>query len=230
MKQIYKPFRLNPYILIWGIVSLAGFSIMAFIATRQPMNSIDLSIAAWVQGYENEHLTGIMMLFSTLGSVRFSILIMSMAMAVLFFVLQHRMELLFLAASLGGAALMNKILKLGFQRERPLVHRLIEETGYSFPSGHAMGAFALYVALTFLLWRHVRSRSGRILLIVLSCMMIFMICVSRIYLGVHYPSDIIGALLASGLWLTVMIGIFQWYAWYTGRSTLLSRPKTPGSR
>lgn len=48
-------------------------------------------------------------------------------------------------------------------------------------------------------------------MIVLSCFMVVMICISRIYLGVHYPSDIAGALLASGFWLSVMIGIAQWY-------------------
>lgn len=207
MRQLHKQRRLSPYIIFFGLLALLGFSAMAVIAVRQPLNSFDLQTAAWVQGFETENLTGLMVFFSTLGSSKFTILIALLVMVILFFVLKHRRELLFLAASLGGAALMNKLLKLVFQRERPFVHRLVEETGFSFPSGHAMAAFALYGALAYLLWRHIRPRWGRALLIGVSCFMVLMICVSRIYLGVHYPSDIIGALLASGLWLCVMIGI-----------------------
>lgn len=201
----------SPYVVFWALLALAGFGVVAFFAVRQPLNSFDLNVAAWVQSFEAVSLTRIMVFFSTLGATKFTILITLSAMLILFFVLQHRMELLFLAASLGGASLLNKLLKIIFQRERPFVHRLVEETGFSFPSGHAMAAFALYGALAFLLWRHIRPQWGRILLIVLSCFMVVMICISRVYLGVHYPSDIAGALLASGFWLSVMIGIAQWY-------------------
>ncbi|WP_055108555.1 phosphatase PAP2 family protein [Paenibacillus ihumii] len=217
MRQLRGQRRFNPFIIVWGILALIGFGLIAVVAVRQPLNFYDLHIAAWVQSFEADPLTGIMVFFSTLGSTKFTIVIALLAMALLFFALQHRIELLFLAASLGGAALLNKLLKLGFQRERPFAHRLVEETGFSFPSGHAMAAFALYGALAFLLWRHIRPRWGRILLIIFSCVMVLMICISRIYLGVHYPSDIAGALLASGFWLSVMIGISQWYEGRHGR-------------
>ncbi|WHX51004.1 phosphatase PAP2 family protein [Paenibacillus woosongensis] len=211
MRYSHRQRRVSPYVIFWALLALAGFGVIAFFAVRQPLNSFDLHVAAWVQSFESASLTRIMVFFSTLGSTKFTILITLSAMLILFFVLQHRMELLFLAAFLGGASLLNKLLKIIFQRERPFVHRLVEETGFSFPSGHAMAAFALYGALAFLLWRHIRPQWGRILLIVLSCFMVVMICISRIYLGVHYPSDIAGALLASGFWLSVMIGIAQWY-------------------
>lgn len=220
MRQLHKQRRLSPYIIFFGLFTLLGFSAIAVIAVLQPLNSFDLHTAAWVQSFETENLTGIMVFFSTMGSFKFTIIIALLVMIILFFVLKHRRELLFLAASLGGAALMNKLLKLGFQRERPFVHRLVEETGFSFPSGHAMAAFALYGALAYLLWRHIRPRWGRVLLIGVSCVMVLMICVSRVYLGVHYPSDIVGALLASGLWLCVMIGIAEWLE---GRQIPLSR-------
>ncbi|AZK47890.1 phosphatase PAP2 family protein [Paenibacillus lentus] len=219
MRQSQKQGPLIPN-FIFGILALIGFSTVAVIAVKYPLNSYDLNAAAWVQSLETEPLTSVMLFFSMLGSTKFTILIALLAMGTLFFVLQHRMELLFFFVSLGGAVLLNLLLKLSFQRQRPIVHRLVEETGFSFPSGHAMAAFALYGALAFLLWRHIKPRWGRILLIILSSLMVFMICISRIYLGVHYPSDIVGALLASGLWLNVMVGIFQWYK---GRSIAVSR-------
>ena len=74
-----------------------------------------------------------------------------------------------------------------------------------------MNAFAVYGIITFLLWRHIPSRLGRTILILISSGFIFMIGTSRIYLGVHYPSDIIGGYFASGFWLSSAIWFFQKY-------------------
>ncbi|MGF6950693.1 membrane-associated phospholipid phosphatase [Neobacillus sp. B4I6] len=115
------------------------------------------------------------------------------------------------AAAITGSAILNGILKQFFQRVRPDFHRLIDIEGYSFPSGHAMNAFTVYGILSFLLWRHIPSRFGRGVLISVSIIMILAIGISRIYLGVHYPSDIIGGYFASGFWITTAILFFQYY-------------------
>ncbi|WP_240464324.1 phosphatase PAP2 family protein [Paenibacillus apiarius] len=188
---------------------LAGFGALAIAIIRQPLNPFDLNIAAYVQSFESPGLTKVMELFSTIGSTKSSIIIAVFVMLFLFFALGHRMELIFLCFVLGGSAAMNLLLKLVIHRERPIAHRLIEETGYSFPSGHTMGAIALYGALAFLLWRHIASRPGRLFLLASSCAMIAMIGLSRVYLGVHYPSDIIGGLISSGFWLALMIWVFH---------------------
>lgn len=74
-----------------------------------------------------------------------------------------------------------------------------------------MAAFSLYGILAYLLWRHISTPVGRGLLIIISITMITAIGVSRIYLGVHYPSDVLGGFLASGSWLTVSIWFYQRY-------------------
>lgn len=74
-----------------------------------------------------------------------------------------------------------------------------------------MAAFSLYGIVTFLLWKHVKSSFGRGILILISTIMIITIGVSRIYLGVHYPSDVLGGYLASGSWLAVSIWTYQYY-------------------
>lgn len=74
-----------------------------------------------------------------------------------------------------------------------------------------MSAFAVYGVLSFLLWRHISTRWGRTLLIVISTTMILAIGISRIYLGVHYPSDVIGGYFASGCWLAIAIWFYQRY-------------------
>jgi undecaprenyl-diphosphatase len=72
-----------------------------------------------------------------------------------------------------------------------------------------MAAFTLYGILTFLLWRHLPSYRSRSSLIIISAIMILMIGISRIYLGVHYPSDVLGGFLISGSWLFFSISIYQ---------------------
>jgi undecaprenyl-diphosphatase len=125
--------------------------------------------------------------------------------------LKHRTELLLFGIVVIGTPLINRMLKQLFHRARPDLHRLIEIGGYSFPSGHAMSAFAVYGILTFLLWRHIPTRLGRTALIMISSIFILMIGASRVYLGVHYPSDIIGGYFASGFWLAISIWFFQRY-------------------
>lgn len=75
-----------------------------------------------------------------------------------------------------------------------------------------MAAFTLYGILIFLLWKHLPRRSARVLLITIGSAIILLIGGSRIYLGVHYPSDVIGGYLASGTWLAACIGYYQYRA------------------
>lgn len=110
-----------------------------------------------------------------------------------------------------GSLLLNTLMKQWFHRERPDIHRIIQEVGYSFPSGHSMAAFSLYGVIAYLLWRHLNRRRERVLLIVLAVLMTGGIGWSRIYLGVHYPSDVVGGYAASGAWLMLSIGLFESY-------------------
>jgi undecaprenyl-diphosphatase len=152
-------------------------------------------------------MKGISYIGTTVPMVALSLLIMIF----LFTVLKHRMELVLFVVAVLGTKIWNDLLKNLFERDRPVEHRLVEEVGYSFPSGHSMVAFAFYGILAFLLWRHLRTRTARSVVILLAIAMTLLIGVSRIYLGVHYPSDVLGGYLASACWLGVTIWLFQWY-------------------
>ena len=201
--------------LFWAFlisfVSFIGFSFMAILISRHDILAFDHTIISYVQGLEIPALTAIMKFFTFIGSGQAIVVIAIIVMFFLYKVLHHRSELLFFAIVISGAGIFNGMLKDLFQRARPDLHRLIEIGGYSFPSGHAMSAMAVYGALAFLLWRHTSTRFGRSVLILFSAMMIFMIGISRVYLGVHYPSDIIGGYFASGFWLAVAIWFYQRY-------------------
>lgn len=188
-----------------------AFILISLIVTLDGAAGFDRALIGFVQSMESEPLTALAKGLSLVGSSKLAIGISLMTMIILFFALKHRLELvLFLWVGL-GSHLLNTLLKQWFQRERPSIHRLVEQAGYSFPSGHSMGAFSLYGVLAYLLWRHMPSRSERVLLILFAVLMTGGIGWSRIYLGVHYPSDVIGGYAASGAWLMLSAACFEAY-------------------
>ena len=100
---------------------------------------------------------------------------------------------------------LNQILKYILQRPRPTEYRLIEETGFSFPSGHSMVSMAFYGYLIYLIYKYVKNKYVKWILIVLLSILICSIGVSRIYLGVHYTSDVLGGFLVSISYLVLFI-------------------------
>ncbi|MCB9422295.1 MAG: phosphatase PAP2 family protein [Ardenticatenaceae bacterium] len=103
-------------------------------------------------------------------------------------------------ASFGGTFALNSLLKLLFARPRPNVFPpLMVATSYSFPSGHTMSAVAVYGLLSFLLWQ--RRRYGWSILVGL---WVPLVALSRVYLGVHYPSDVLASLALGTIWLVIV--------------------------
>lgn len=188
-----------------------GFVVVALLVGNKRITKFDEWVINTVQAIESPGRTSVMKWFTAIGSGYVVALLVVLLCLFLYVVLKHRQELILFIAIVGGSGLLNGWLKLLFHRERPNLHRLIEITGYSFPSGHSMAAFSLYGGLTYLLWRHISSSSGKLLLVLISVVFILVIGVSRIYLGVHYPSDVVAGYLASGTWLGLSIWVFeQW--------------------
>jgi undecaprenyl-diphosphatase len=105
----------------------------------------------------------------------------------------------FLALAVGGAAALNILAKVSFQRSRPaLWPTLVRETDYGFPSGHAMGSLAVIVALILIAW----PSRWRWFALGLGMPFVLLVGLSRIYLGVHYPSDILAGWCGALLWVS----------------------------
>ncbi|MEH7502590.1 phosphatase PAP2 family protein [Neobacillus drentensis] len=194
-----------------SLVCVLGFGFVTLLISDHKIIDFDSDVIAAIQGLESPLLTKVMKFFTIIGSTLVVIILSLLLMFFLYKVLHHRLELILFISAITGSAVLNQILKQVFHRVRPNFHRLIDIGGYSYPSGHAMNAFTVYVIISFLLWRHIDNKWGRSLLIFFSVVMILAIGISRIYLGVHYPSDIIAGYLASGFWLTVAIWFFQFY-------------------
>ena len=100
---------------------------------------------------------------------------------------------------------LNQLLKIILQRPRPTDYRIIEETGYSFPSGHSMISMAFYGYIIYLIYKYVKNKYIKWFSIVLLSILICSIGISRIYLGVHYTSDVLGGFLISISYLVIYI-------------------------
>ena len=101
--------------------------------------------------------------------------------------------------------ILNQLLKRILQRSRPTEFRIVEETGYSFPSGHSMVSMAFYGYLIYLIYKYVKNKYVKWSSIVLLSILICSIGISRIYLGVHYTSDVLGGFLISISYLIIYI-------------------------
>lgn len=199
--------------LITALVScLVLAAVFGYVASSIGNGSIvqfDTPIINFVQGAEAPWLTNVMKLFTFIGSTKAVLAISLIMLGLLLYFRQKAQTILFLIV-ISGTAALNLVLKLFFQRARPDFNRLIEISGYSFPSGHTMMATSLYIILAFILWRNAKN-SFRVLYIIAAIFMIGMIGVSRIYLGVHYPSDIAGGISASTFWLLIATSVYTIY-------------------
>lgn len=185
------------------------FIIITYFVLNDGFLGFDQILMTKIKSIETDYLTFIMKVFSFIGSTRPVIFISFILLLIIYKLYKKRQEVLLYLIVLIGSTIINQLTKFLIKRERP-ISELMMETGFSYPSGHTMGAVSLYGIITFLLWRHVRTSSRRTVLILFSIVMIMTIGFSRIYLNVHYPSDIVGALLLSGIWLYLTIWLFQY--------------------
>lgn len=161
-------------------------------------------------------LDGLMLFFTRVGAPL--PMVGFVALALLLLLLRgRRADGFFFALAIGGAATLNVLAKLLFQRARPaLWTSLVPETDYGFPSGHAMGSLAVVAALSILLWR----TRWRWTILALGSLFVVAVGLSRVYLGVHYPSDILAGWSASLAWVTGVRLLWsapwpRWRAWGT---------------
>ncbi|WP_240610067.1 phosphatase PAP2 family protein [Sphingomonas pokkalii] len=139
----------------------------------------------------------------------FTVLCLFGSATVLFlFAFGRRAEALLLAGSMLGASTFNALLKLIWQRPRPeLVPHLAEVSNASFPSGHAMTSAAVYLTLAVMLAQTESSRWARAYLLAFAVLIVLLIGCSRVYLGVHWPSDVLAGWCFGTLWALAMFAI-----------------------
>jgi undecaprenyl-diphosphatase len=169
---------------------------------NQEASALDALATPLLHGLSNPILDAVMGTLTTLGS---TIVVVPLFVAALVLLIwrRHRREALFLAVSMAGSLVLNQSLKLIFQRPRPQLAWAQVQPEYSFPSGHAMNSIVFYVAVALIVWVLWGRRAG-LIATVLAIVLALLIGTSRIYLGYHYFTDVLGGLLAGAAWLIIV--------------------------
>jgi undecaprenyl-diphosphatase len=163
---------------------------------------VDAGATQLLHGFSSPTLDAAMNLFSFLGSAGFVIPLLAVV-AILFYRRRRLPEAIFLAAVYTGSGALNFLLKLLFHRNRPtLPWSPGAVNDYSFPSGHAMNSLVFYLGLALVTWLVFGRRVG-IAVLSAGAVIVLLVGVSRVYLGFHYVSDVIGGYAAGLIWLLV---------------------------
>ena len=160
----------------------------------------DRSVMLWLHVRESPGMTTTMSAVTELGGV-VAVPIIAVAWAGLLWWRGRRRDAALLAAAVIGSTLLNAVLKAVFQRDRPdFWEHLVVEDSYSFPSGHAMASMSLAAALVVIAW----SSRWRWPAIALATVYVLVVGVSRLYLGVHFPSDVLAGWCVAVAWVVVV--------------------------
>lgn len=189
------------------LLLLFGLANLAEDVLEQEAFAFDTTILLWINRFANPALDQIMLTATRLGDPEIVVPLTCMGVIWLWWRWRWRVAVIFAITCIGGAALSTGF-KLFFGKARPeLWSQLITETSYSFPSGHALGAMVLYGFLAYLVAQ--RFQLQKWLVYGIAVLLISSIGLSRIYLGVHWPTDVAAGYSIGFLWLSLCIGLFK---------------------
>jgi undecaprenyl-diphosphatase len=196
--------RAIPLSLVIAIVALLLFSWLAEEVLQAGTIRFDDSVRAAVHQHASSVLTVFMRSITLLGSME---VLLPAILIVLTFLLVRgkRYEAIVLAVTMAGGLILNMVLKLSFHRARPdPFFNLTTPTSYAFPSGHALLALCCYGVMARIWSDSLRSGRHRWMVWVAAVFLIGLIGLSRIYLGVHYPSDVLAGYAAAIVWVSAV--------------------------
>lgn len=179
------------------------------VVTGEPLTLLDVRFSSWIQAHHWQSLVKAMLVITHLHSTT-AVSLLTIAFALYLFQQRERYWIITLVLTVFGGMLLNLVLKNVFRRPRPLFDDpILTFSSYGFPSGHTMAATCFYgVVAAFVLWR-IRAWPARVLAASLAVFMVLLVGFSRIYLGAHYLSDVLGAMLEGLAWLALCLTAFE---------------------
>ena len=189
--------RQNPRVAVLLVASLVFVWLLGEVASGEIMRLDTMAYLLFVERLRSDALTPLMEAFTSLASV----VVLAVLAAVIAALAPGKAPGWCVAVNLVCVVALNTLLKYLVQRPRPDGFRLISESGYSFPSGHSMVAMAFFGLLIWMVWRYHRRDAMRVVWCACFGLVIVMVGVSRIYLGVHYASDVLAGFCVSLVWL-----------------------------
>jgi len=184
-------------------ISFLLFIILTFTIFNKSINRIDTYIENIILNIRKDNLTNIMIIITNISSA-YALTVITI---LLFVIIKNKKIPLSIFKNLIFVFLLSQLTKVILQRERPLGIDLIDATGFSYPSGHSMISMAYFGFISYLIYKKINHKIAKIFLILILFIIIFLIGFSRIYLGVHYLSDVIGGFLLSIAYLMIYINL-----------------------
>lgn len=193
------------------VLNLAAFSILTFFAKTNPYFPFDLVITRAIQSLNNSFFDSLMKFLTAMGDPIFYI--GSVFLVGLFLLsVKKSKESLILFISTFGVSILTGLIKVAVSRPRPDPTLILQYKSLydpSFPSGHVLFAIAFYGLILFLAFSHLKKSFLRNLIIFVCSLIILLMPISRVYLGVHWFSDILGSFLIGSVWLYLMISLYR---------------------
>ena len=186
------------------VLCLILFSVICYGVLSYDSLVIDTKVYSFIaDNIMSDGITSVLKVITELGGVAFIVLA---GVLIFMFCKKNRW---FITIDLVGVTLVNQVIKHIIRRPRPNVLRLVEESGYSFPSGHSMVSMAFYGIIIYLVYKNVTNKYLKWTLITLLSLLILSIGFSRIYVGVHYFTDVAGGFLLGLAYLIIYINIYN---------------------
>lgn len=215
---------LATFVTVGAIVAAVAIGIFALIAEGVEegfTQAFDEAVLRWFEGMRTPGLDKAMLEITTLGSGLVLVVIVLVA-SVFLWQTQHKWSVYLLLLGTLGGKLLNTILKLSYERPRPtIVESVTDVYSASFPSGHAMSSMVVYGSVAYLVGRLEAKHGLRYTTWIFAAIAIILIGISRMYLGVHYPSDVIAGFIAGIAWLGFVVASMQALQFFAER-----RPET----
>ncbi|WP_251041095.1 phosphatase PAP2 family protein [Bacillus sp. ISL-45] len=217
-KKVGFPFLLMIAGIAFSVLFIILFANLAEEMLEKEVDAFDEAIINWFKSIENGTLDQIMIFGTELGSVWFLTVCTIAAIIGLWVTARDKWGILFLVVGIGGGGLLTTLLKHLYERGRPSINPEIDAIGYSFPSGHSMGSLIFYGFIAYFIVRSIQKRAFKWLVILAAGFLILWIGSTRIYLGAHYPSDVLAGHLAGAIWLILTILALEWVEWQSANS------------
>jgi undecaprenyl-diphosphatase len=193
---------------LFVIASTAFAKIVEDYLNGDPIVRWDVHFASWLHEHSSSALVSVFKVVTLAGNVA---VLAALTLVVAAWLLRRRLlhEAVLLCAVALGIEILNAVLKLAFQRPRPELAYVHLDT-YSFPSGHAAGSSAIYGVLAFLVARRLQIL-GRILCVLALVVLVCVVAFSRLYLEVHYLSDVLAGIALGTAWFAALLFMYQRY-------------------
>lgn len=211
-------------VVAFGYVFITFFGVVKNIITSDFVTASDVSLANLLYVFRTPLAVQVNLWITLLGKLEV-VLAIVISISLLLWLWDRKHYLFAFWITLGGSALFTMVSKLIFQRPRPIGLGVYLEPSFSFPSGHATIAMTLYGFIIYFVWRTEKYWRKKLNALFLGGGIIIVVSFSRLYLGVHYLSDVIGGLLLGILWLIIGISLREWlgYKYRLTPRVLLSR-------